>query len=228
MIELIKAEMAYRKWSYVMMMLMPFVVWALAMFFIQIDESLEADAQYAALFSLASSLLVICMRVPHMIHQTSVEENRIQLLAILPISPRSLAMSQTLPYLIFVSLFSVLGLGVMMVMQVGNVVFPAMLLVNCTLAAIVFGLLSFFIMELLTLLPKWSKMVLWIVCILFPFMLLRMVSETLFGISSYLGQSLGMMTTSIKLVFVGLVFFFGHIVLFTRMRDDFSVRRRYP
>lgn len=228
MFELIKAEVAYKKWEYITFLCLPFLligmIWSIPM----INDSDGMDFKTSVLFGFGTVLLLICMGLPYGIHKTSMEENRIHLLATFPVSLRAIAMSQSLPILGSIGLVSLLGFLLLGVIGLEDGDLHHIFVFNCVLLTLAFGFHGLFLQELFLLLPKYSSLVLWV--LLFGLLVLNGNKENLFGIDVKLWDPdyLKQWWASIVLIFVSLIGFLGHMILFTKMRDDFSIRRRYP
>ena len=227
MFELIKAELAYKKWEYLTLLILPFPLAVLTWLMLQRDPMLEVDSTFCALFGFGAALLIASIRIPFVTHQISVEENRIQLIATLPVSVRAIALSQSLPFLLFTFTFSLFGFLVIGITGLGYSDLPMLLLINCVLLAIGLGLSSLFLKELLTLLPKWTISVFWILFL--GLVMFNTYGEIFWQIDMKIfdpRQLTGWLGT-VKMMVLGGGCFWGHILLFTHLRGDLSMRRRY-
>ncbi len=227
MLELIKAEMVYRKWSHLTDLALPFLIVPLN-WWLQSLGGGEVDYTFGVMFGFGATLVLLFLRIPTFTHKTSMEENRIHLLATLPVPIAAVAMSQSLPFLILTSALSVLGFLTIGVFNLGYGNLPLVLMANCVLLVIALGLLSIFLKELLTLLPRWAPMMLWVlfvglVVLKFSVDFFLSPNQRIFDL-----QQMSNWVGTVKFLALAAVCFFGHIALFTRWRDDFSVRRRYP
>lgn len=227
MLQLIKTEITYKKWDYLTLMVLPFLIsgflWAI---FLENNKE-SMDLTDATLFGFGAALLVICLRLPQAIHQTSVEENRFHLFATLPVSLREIAMSQSAPIVTLIGIVSVIGFLFLGILELGYNSLPLLAMFNCVLLASGIGLVGIFLKELLTMLPKYSSLVLWVMC--FALIILNSYLQTLVDAEVTLLDIRYILTwqTSVALIFLNLIAFWGHMILFTKVRDDFSVRRRH-
>jgi len=227
MFELIKAEMKYKKWEHMVSLLMPFLLWPLFWWlFFQGEENSEEGITFCAMAAYAATLILVAIRTPMITHNTNLEEHRIQLFASLPVSLRSVALSQSLPFLLLSAGIALSGFAVVGMLSGGFVELSIHTMVNCVLLAMSLGLFSVFIKEVLTLLPKWVPIVLWISFLALIFARSRIDSALSPNWRIFDPSQLTNWIGSIKLGIMCGVFFLGHLALFTHFRTDLSARRR--
>jgi len=218
---LIRAEMAYNKWSIISTVLFPLGLVALIQTTGILPELSEEDGNPVWVMLGFWTALFYVQRISHLTHQTNLAENRIAMFATLPVAHRSIALSQSVPFLIITGTITVMGFSVVGLMTNGFRGFSLLELVNWTLFAIVFGLADIFSRELTTVVSRWKR-----------FMI--RASILLLIVSAYLAVHFAVpihhrsWVLSVGYIALGSGFFLGHMTLFTRFRDDLSTRSKKP
>lgn len=226
MLELLKAEFSYRKWHYIGYGLFPLILTSAFFLVIQEKSSLLMDFRSALLFGFGTALFLLSLTLPKFIHRVALEENRYLLLGQFPISQRALALTQSLVLIIVLSATALSGYFLVFVFGMSFNNISQILIFNYILLALAVSLSSLFFYELLTQLPKYSTLVIWLLVLIF------------FAVVAWLGY-LGIEfdflpddfllkgSTFFLLAITSALSFFGHMLLFTHLRKDFSKGRRF-
>jgi len=227
--ELIKSEMLYKKWTYLTLLIMPFLMAAVFWWmFFRLEKFDRIHLAFSGLIAFGATLLINVIRTPQVIHQTSVEENRIQLFAALPISVRMIAMSQSLPFLLVTACLTLLGMVTITTVNLGAGLPPFPIMVNAALAMMALGMFSLLLKELFVILPKWSVMVFWALFFGGLIVWRSRVEPTDTGVFLVEVDVMAAWSTSGVLALATLTLVLGHLALFTHLHTDLSQRRRHP
>ncbi len=223
--ELIKAEIAYKKTHY---LIGPVLGLAFALTHLYIANTMSTDLEAA--LPLFFSMLFLCppavagFSLPATIRRTVDDENRTYLLMSLPVSTPMVAMSQTLPVLLATLIPGALGILAMVFAGVAEGPLNPKHLTIGLLIVTTYAMTAFFVTELFNLVSKWVRTAIFAL----PFSIFcGLAYMEINGIDA----SVGMLFDSVLEIIPPIYFlagwtlaaFLGHILLYTRVRRDFSV-----
>ncbi len=229
MIELVKAELSYKKWDYAAALAIGLSIGVLYLLMSVVvgGEGLLRAMPAFFVITAAMALIFAGMLLPREIYKTISEENRTSQLALLPIPLSRIAMSMTVPYLLFCGALTVLGCvaGLALPLTAAELAGGSLiddfwaLYFNLAVFSAAMGLVGFLCFELGAQAPKWLSHGFQALAIV---VMVALTQVDGFYATILSRETLTSPWPALVSVPAGVAGFFGHVLLFTRGRGDFS------